>query len=47
MSQVALKQIYGLVEKKYGKEYLTRAFIPKKQKCPRGARSDTADQYAE
>lgn len=32
MSQVALKQIYGLVEKKFGKEYLTPRVYSKKSK---------------
>lgn len=32
LSQVALKQIYGLVEKKYGKEYLTPRVYSKKSK---------------
>src|SRR3989338_1339232 len=32
MSQVALNQIYGLVEKKYGKEYLTPRVYSKKSK---------------
>lgn len=32
MSQVALKQIYGLVEKKFGKEYLTPRAYSKKSK---------------
>ena len=35
MSQVALKQIYGLVEKKFGKEYLALRVYSKKARTPK------------
>ena len=48
MRQVALNQIYSLVEKKFGKRISDPlAPIPKKQERPRGARGDKADEYVE